>query len=219
MGSRRTSLALLFSGGALACALSAPLAPLAYASPSSAAASAELVRQAREHEASDDLVAMRRYTDALTLDPTNRDAYLGLGALRLKRGDLREAERVYDVALARLPTLTAALVGRAEARWALGLHDAAEQDLELYAAQEGDLGALKELAHWYEAEARPPAELATWRRIRVLAVARGDSALEREARAMVRALQIVVGAADPVAAPEAVDPVRRGIARVAKRGG
>src|ERR1700722_5755809 len=63
----------------------------------------ELLREAREHEArQDDFVAIRRYTEALALDPLLGDAYLGLGALRLRRGDPREAVRVYDVALSHL---------------------------------------------------------------------------------------------------------------------
>ncbi len=180
----------------------------------------ELLREAREHESThDDLVAMRRYADALALDPTLGDAYLGLGALRLRLGDAREAERVFDVALSRVPSLHRALVGRAEARWALGLRPQAEEDLELYVRQAEDPGALRELAGWYADESRVPAQLATWRHIRAMANERGDAPLEHEAQTMVRALQILVGPADPVAKPSAQDPTRRGIARVAARGG
>jgi tetratricopeptide (TPR) repeat protein len=184
------------------------------------ASAAELVRQAREHEArQDDLVALRRYTDALALDPTLGEAYLGLGALRLRHGDPREAVRVYDVALSHLPALTRALVGRAEANWALGFRPEAEADLETYARSAADPGALRELAGWYAQESQAPAELATWRRIHALAEVIGDAALEHEARTMVRALQILVGGADPVSKPTAPDSVRRGIARIAQRGG
>jgi hypothetical protein len=190
------------------------------ASASTSASAAELVREAREHEAlHDDFVAIRRYTDALTLDPTMGEAYLGLGALRLRRGDPREAERVFDVALSHLPALSRALAGRAEARWALGFRGDAEADLEAYARSADDPGALRQLADWYAQEAQVPAELATWRRIHALADGRGDAALEHEARTMVRALQILVGGADPASRPAAEDPVRRGIARVAQRGG
>jgi tetratricopeptide (TPR) repeat protein len=186
-------------------------------SPESAA---ELLREAREHESNhDDLVAVRRYSDALALDPTLGDAYLGLGALRLRLGDAREAERVFDVALSRVPSLHRALVGRAEARWALGLRAEAEDDLELYAREAEDPGALRELAEWYANEARIPAQLATWRHIRAMANERGDATLEHEAQTMVRALQILVGSADPVTKPLTQDPTRRGIARVATRGG
>jgi tetratricopeptide (TPR) repeat protein len=180
----------------------------------------ELLREAREHEArQDDFVAIRRYTEAIALDPTLGDAYLGLAALRLRRGDAREAERVYDVALSHLPAFGAALVGRAEARWALGYRAEAELDLETYARGAEDPGALRELAGWYAQEAQTPAQLAVWRRIHALAMAKTDAALEHEARTMVRALQLVVDAADPVTRPAASDPVRRVIARVAARGG
>ena len=148
------------------------------------------------------------------------DAYLGLGALRLRRGDPREAERVFDVALSHLPALARALVGRAEARWALGFHLDAEADLESVRAQPRTTRrALRELAGWYAKEAQVPAELAIWRRIHALADASGDGVLEHEARTMVRALQILVGGADPSTKTPAEDPVRRGIARVAARGG
>ncbi len=195
--------------------------PLLSVRPSAASSSAsELVRQAREHEArQDDLVAIRRYSDAIALEPTLGDAYLGLGALRLRHGDPREAERVYDVALSRIPELARALVGRAEARWALGSRAEAEADLEKYALMADDPGALRELAGWYAVEAQTPAELAVWRRIRAEAETRRDAQLEHEARTMVRALQIVVGIADPAAEPTEADAVRRGIARIAHRGG
>jgi tetratricopeptide (TPR) repeat protein len=186
----------------------------------SVASAAELLREAREHEErQDDLVALRRYTDAIALDPNLAEAYLGLGALRFRRGDPREAVRVYDVALSHLPALARAFMGRAEANWALGLRPEAEADLETYARSADDPGALRELAGWYGQESQTPAQLATWRRIHSLAQAKSDSALEHEARTMVRALQMVVGPADPASKPTAIDAVRRGIARVAQRGG
>ena len=73
-------------------------AVLALAAPRTAAASSalELVRMAHVHEtAREDDVAIRRYMEALALDATCEDAYLGLGALRARLGDLREADRVY----------------------------------------------------------------------------------------------------------------------------
>lgn len=202
----------------LLCAIATAVAP--HSARADAPESAlELLREAHEHEAThDDLVALRRYAEALAMDPALGDAYLGLGALRLRRGDPREAERVFDVALSRIPALHRALVGRAEARWALGFRAEAEDDLEEYAREAGDPGALRELAAWYADESRAPAQLATWRRIRVMASERGDASLEHEARTMVRALQLLV-AADPVTRPTVDDATRRGIARVAARGG
>lgn len=183
-------------------------------------ASVELVREGRAHEAvhEDDLAA-RRYTEAIQIDPGNGDAYLGLGQVRLRMGEPREAERVYDAALVHLPGLHKALEGRARARWALGRHDDAEQDLDAYATLENDPAGWRNLATWYGEDGRAPAQLAAWRRLLTLASQMGDVALSREARLMVRALQIVVGPADPASAPLEADPTRKALARIARRGG
>jgi tetratricopeptide (TPR) repeat protein len=180
----------------------------------------ELVLQARAHEAThEEDVAVRRYTDALTIDPTNRDAWLGLGGLRVRLGDLLEAERVYSAALARVPSLHPALEGRARARWELGRHVEAEKDLEAYANLVGDVAALRELAKWFGDDGRTPAQLATWRRLLSAATTVGDPAFEAEARRMVRALVIMVDGADPASSPIDPDPARRALAHVARRGG
>jgi len=189
--------------------------------PASAGSSAdELVLQAHAHEAThEDDVAVRRYCDALAIDPVNPQAWLGLGALRVKLGDLLEAERVYSAALERLPSLREALGGRARTRWALGEHVAAEADLETYATQGGDLAALKELAEWFGADGRTPAQLATWRRLLAAATRLGDVRLEAEARRMVRALVILADGVDPASSPIDPDSTRRALAHVARRGG
>lgn len=181
----------------------------------------ELVREAREHEAANEGdIAIRRYTEALALDPTCGPAYLGLAALRAQVGDLREAERVYSMAIEHAPDLRVALAARARVRRALGALRDADMDLDRYASDEEDLGALRELAGWYAAEGRTSAELASWRRLYAAVLQLGNNAaLLREARATVRALQILVGLADPVVAPETRDSTRRGIAQIARRGG
>jgi tetratricopeptide (TPR) repeat protein len=180
----------------------------------------ELVRQARAHEAAhEDDVALRRYTDALAVDRTNPEAWMGLGGLRLKLGEPEEAERVYDTALTEVPTLHAALRGRAQARWSLGRHAEGEADLDAYASAEGDAATLRELAGWFGADGRTPAQLATWRRLLVLAREGDDASFEREARRMVRALVILVDGADPAASPVAPDATRRALAKIAARGG
>jgi tetratricopeptide (TPR) repeat protein len=177
----------------------------------------ELLREGRAHEASgsEDL-ALRRYTEALQLDPTNGDAYLALGALRMKMGDAREAERVYSVALEHVPALRKALAARARARRAQAKNEEAASDLESFATLEADPTAFRELAGWYGEDNRSPAQLGAWRR--VLALAR-DEALVKEARRMVRALQILIAPVDPVAHPVDPDPTRRAIAAIARRGG
>jgi tetratricopeptide (TPR) repeat protein len=194
------------------------------ARPTYASSSAdELVRQARAHEdAHEDDLALRRYTEALSEDRTSADAWLGLGALRMKVGEPAEAERVYDTALAQVPTLRLALEGRARARWALGRHGEAEEDLEAYAILESEPAAsraLAELAGWFGTDGRAPAQLAIWRHLLAVARSAEDATLEREARRMVRALVILVGGADPAGSPVDPDATRRALARIAARGG
>jgi len=201
---------------ALAASLAAP--------PALASSSAdELVRQARAHEAEhDDDVAVRRYMEALAIEPRNAEAWIGLGALRLRIGEAAEAERVYSSALERVPTLQAALEGRARARWALGRHDDAEADLYAFATTQttqASIAPLRDLADWYGLDGRTPAQLASWRRLLAIALERADSASEREARRMVRALVIVVDGADPASSPVEPDTTRRAMAAIARRGG
>ncbi|HEY3822766.1 MAG TPA: tetratricopeptide repeat protein [Polyangiaceae bacterium] len=197
-------------------ALSLFRAASAQATPSSD----ELVRQARAHEAAhEDDVAVRRYMEALDLDPAAEDAWLGLGALRMRLGEPVEAERVYDAALQRVPLLHRALAGRARALWAQGKHAQAEADLDGYATATEDAAALRELGQWYGTDGRTPAQLATWRRLLAVALDAGDAVAEREARRMVRALVILTDGADPASSPLARDPTRRGLAQIARRGG
>ncbi len=177
----------------------------------------ELVRQARAHEAArEDDVAARRYMEALTLDPASEDAWLGLGALRIRLGEPAEAERVFEAALRRVPASHRAILGRAHARWALGRHWEAEGDLSDYATLERDPDALRELAGWYAVDGRTPAQLGTWRRLLALST---DEPSQREARRMVRALVILVDGANPASSPAGPDPTRRALASVARRGG
>jgi len=164
-------------------------------------------------------LALRRYTEALTIDPTSSDAWLGLGALRMRLGEASEAERVYATALERVPSLRRALEGRAHARWALGRHLEAEADLDAYVTLERDPAALRELAAWFGADGRVPAQLATWRRLLAFASDGGDVELERQARRMVRALVILVDGADPASSPVDADATRRALGTIARRGG
>lgn len=184
----------------------------------SASSALELVKIARAHEASrEDDLAVRRYMEALSLDPTCEEAYLGLGALRARRGDLREAERVYNLALEHLPGLRAARLGRAYVRRALGARAEAMDDL-LSGAEE-DPAALRVLATWYGEEGQTPAQLAVWRRMIGRAEATQNAVLLHEARTMVRALVILVGPADPAAAPATDDKSFRKLASMLSRKG
>ncbi len=193
-------------------------------------AAAELVREAHAHEAArEDDLALRRYAEALALDPTGGDAYLGLGALRLRLGDPREAARVYDLALSHIPGLPPALLGRAQARRTLGALTEADADLAAYAESTDGAtdmktdgpardAALRQLAGWYAEEGRPLAQLAVWRRLLALAEEHRDDAARKEARLTVHALELLVTGVDPVREPpREASPVRRGMARMEKR--
>lgn len=192
---------------------------LVTAAPAAASSALDLVAMARAHEAAhNEDLAVRRYTEALALDPTCEQAYLGLGRLRARGGDLHEAERVYDVALAHLPALRTARVGRAYVRRALGARSEAIDDLMTGA--EDDPAALRTLASWHAEDGQTPAQLAAWRRIVARAEVTQDAALLHEARVMVRALLLFVGPADPARQPAADDSVaRKLIATVAGKGG
>ncbi len=203
------------AGAALAAVL------LLSAAPAPASTALELVRIARGHEeARQEDLALRRYNEALSLDPTCAEAYLGLGSLRARRGDLREAERVYTVALEHLPQLRAARLARAYVRRALGFRAQAVQDL--LAGMEDDVPTLRILASWHAEDGQTPAQLAVWRKILARAEATGDASLLVEARRMVRALVILVGPADPAASPPdgngRDDGVRRTLSVLARRG-
>lgn len=180
----------------------------------------ELVRQARAHEASNENdVAVRRYMEALTIEPVNGDAWLGLGALRMRLEDAAEAERVYTAALNHVPSLRRGFAGRARARWALGRHSDAEADMETYATLERDPAVLRELALWYATDGRTPAQLATWRWLLAIAAQQGDSMTQQEACRTVRALVILVDGADPASSPAQRDETRDTLALIARRGG
>jgi tetratricopeptide (TPR) repeat protein len=188
--------------------------------PASASSALELVRIARAHEqAHEEDIALRRYMEALSLDPTCDEAYLGLGSLRSRRGDLREAERVYSVALEHRPQLRAARTARAYVRRALGANAEAVDDL--LTGSEDDVGALRILASWYAEDGQTPAQLSVWRRIAARAEATQHTTLLQEARTMVRALVILVGTADPASTPpdERDRGLRRTVSIIAKRGG
>lgn len=204
---RRFARVLLVTGALLAAVLPARLAH--------ASAALDLVAMAQAHEAqADDDVAIRRYTEALTLDPSCEAAYVGLGALREKRGDVREAERVYTMALSHLPNSSEAKIGRARARWSMGYADLAAKDLE-DAARE-DPRALAKLGLWYMTAGQMPAALAVWRVILTRAKATNDEALTREARIHIKALSTVV-VTDPVAHPVDAKGIRKAIAQMADR--
>lgn len=184
--------------------------------PAAASSALELVQMARAHEqAHDEDVAVRRYSEALSLDASCEEAYLGLGSLRARRGDLRESERVYSVAIEHVPTSRTARTARAYVRRALGANAAAIDDL--LAGAEDEVTALRVIASWHAEDGQTPAQLSIWRRIAARAESTKELTLLQQARTMVRALVIVVGTADPAASPPDSRGVRRTVSALARR--
>lgn len=194
---------------------------LSAASARTAAASSsdELFAQGQVHEAArDDDVAIRRYTDAITLDPTHERSYLALAGLRSRRGDYREAEKVYSVALLHLPSRALLYRERGRARWFAGLRDEAESDLEAYLRVTPEEATFRELSSWYGIHDRPLAQLSVWRRLLILGITNKNEDLVTEARLYTRVLTAFTKPVDPVAFPTDDSPFRRGLAQMATRG-
>jgi tetratricopeptide (TPR) repeat protein len=183
------------------------------------ATAAELTRQGIERvRTGDELVAVRRFAEAIALDPGYGPAYLELAAARERAGDYGEAERTYGVAMARIPQYVAALRARAALYGRLGQADKELTDLETAARFSEEPDILAELAQRYVAARAWPAALAVWRRSRVHAEMMGDEQAARAASIHVRALAILAAELDPVAlGATSRDWVRRAEASVARR--
>lgn len=186
-----------------------------------------LIAQGQQSEAEgNDLAAIKRYRDALDLDPSAEPAYLALGALRVKRNELGEAEIIYDVGVSRIPSSRALFLARGRVHRLRGHVGDARLDYRRAWTLEGNTGSNEEVAIMRELialarEQRDPAgELLGWRRILAIASANGDSKLKSEASVQARALGIFVGEADPVLSGKSIaDPMRKSLASVARRGG
>ena len=186
-----------------------------------ASAAAELTRQGREHaRAGDDALAIKRFAEAVHLDPSFGPAYLDLAAARERTGDYREAERTYDVAIEHVPNFVAAFRARAALLRKMGEFARETADLEHVAHLAEGPETLRALATRYIEDKAWPAALATFRRLRAYAERSGDDVLAREAALQARALMVLCRELDPVAAGAwDRDWVRRAVASVARRRG
>jgi tetratricopeptide (TPR) repeat protein len=185
-------------------------------------AAAELTRQGREHAKSgDDALALRRFAEAVHLDPSYGPAYLELGAARERAGDFVEAERTYDVAIEHIADFVAAFRARAALLRRMGEFARETADLERVARLAEGPDTLRALAARYVEDKAWPAALVTFRRLRVLAERSGDEQLVRETGLQVRALAVLCAELDPVVAGGAAERgwVRRAVASVARRRG
>ncbi|GAC1352376.1 MAG: hypothetical protein NVS3B20_10600 [Polyangiales bacterium] len=197
----------------------------AQASPSSGAAI--LVRQGREHEANgDSLTAIKRYTDALFLDPAAEEAYLALGSVREKQGDLAEAEVVYSLGSKNVSSSSEVVLGRGRVRRLRGQLSEAANDVSLAMRMIGrvssrtEVAALQEWILLKQNQKELAAELGGWRRLLVVARTLADVALTKDASLKVRALGVFLGDIDPAmrGASESNADLRT-FAAIARRGG
>jgi len=180
----------------------------------------ELTRQGREHAGRGDSdTATRRYLDAIHFDPTYGAAYLALGALQEAAGDPREAERTYATGLDHVTGFAEAYRARARLRSRQKRAAEAVADLEAAVSLEpSDTATLRELGSAYVSAGALPAALAVMRRVAALAEAAGEAQLAAEARLSGRAISLLLGAVDPVAAGGAGrGPVRSALAAAAGR--
>jgi tetratricopeptide (TPR) repeat protein len=180
----------------------------------------ELTRQGREHAGrGDGDTAMRRYLDAIRFDPTYGAAYLDLGALQEAAGDPREAEKTYATGLDHVTTFAEGHRARARLRLRQKRVAEAVADLEAAASLEpADLATLRELGGAYVIAGALPAALASLRRVAAIAEASGEAQIAGEARVRARALSLLLGAVDPVAAGSVGrGPVRSALAAAARR--
>ncbi len=181
------------------------------------AASSDLVFEhaAREEAQGNVYPAIALYHEALGVDGTCERCYLALGNLRERLGDLVEAHRTYSVAIERLPLFADARLHRARVSQKLGMIQNARIDVEAYVlspnifATDAARSALVELAGWLRTAARFAEELAVWRQIHALAN-------DRDSLYTIRALEIVVGGADPVTQPPFETHDRRALSRVSR---
>jgi tetratricopeptide (TPR) repeat protein len=225
-------------GAALATSTAAPAAPVALPGRAPAQATtassnapaqtvnwatsqaAELTRQGQQYAARGEAeTATRRYLDAIGFDPTYGPAYLALGALHEGAGDPKEAERAYSIGIEHVVGFADAHLCRARLRARQSRKPEAIADFEAAAAQRpDDLDILRELALAYITVRALPAALAVTRRIIDVSGRKRDARAGAEAQVRLRALSLLVGAIDPVAAGIAGrGPVRRALSLYAGR--
>src|SRR5688500_20401692 len=112
---------------------------------------------------------MRRFADAVRLDPSYGRAYLELAAARERAGDFIEAERTYDVAIEHVPNFVAAFRARAALLRRMGAFAREGADLEHLARLAEGPDTFRALAARYGGDRAWPAARAAVRQSRGLA--------------------------------------------------
>jgi tetratricopeptide (TPR) repeat protein len=183
-------------------------------------AAAELTRQGRERaRQGDDALAVRRFAEAVRLDPSYGPAYLELALARERAEDFGEALKTYDVAIEHVPDYVAAFRARAALLRKMGNVAREIADLEHLTRLADGPDALRALATRYAEEKAWAAALATFRRLRAWAEEHGDEAVRRDAHLRVRALMVLAAEIDPVVAGQRDrGAARRTMASIARRG-
>jgi Tfp pilus assembly protein PilF len=162
----------------------------------------ELVRQGREYASrQEDASAIRRFSDALVIDPTYGPAYVELGAARERTGDIDEAERVYERGIAYAPRFSGTYLARGELRQRRGERAQAAMDFETASRLGGgDARSLQKIAAHEVAVRAWPAALARYRWLATSAAVSHDLEQEHDASVQAAALSILCAELDPVRA-------------------
>jgi tetratricopeptide (TPR) repeat protein len=182
----------------------------------------DLTEQASTHRAAGRTeLALKRYLEALEMDGTFGDAYLGLAALRESTGEIDEAERILLLALDRIPGFVTAQIARGDLLTrAKRFREATTILLAALPGAPDEAAVLERVVAVAPRAGLLPAALGAARRLAALARERGDTARAREAEITARALARLVGEADPVASGRAhVESARRALARAADPAG
>ncbi|MGE3675899.1 MAG: tetratricopeptide repeat protein, partial [Polyangiaceae bacterium] len=164
--------------------------------------------------------ALTVYHQAMVMDPSFAEAYFGLGKLRQRQGDTREAERIYTQA-ARLRNGGAkAFELRARLRYISGRQLEALTDLaEALRLEPEDVPRLELASQWYVAQQAWPAALAVWRRLLAIYRDHGQADAARRAQIQVQALTMLAGDSDPVSTPNHSGWVPNALRHISLRGG
>lgn len=145
--------------------------------------------------------AAKQLLDALAFDPTYGPAYVALGNIQESLGDLREAERIYSAGIEHVVGFAEGHSARAKLFRRMGRLVEATLDFDVaLSLQPDDLALLEALCGTLVARGLLPAALATSRRAEVVASARGDAAAFTHAHTRSKALAVMIGDVDPVAA-------------------
>ena len=162
--------------------------------------------------------ALREYSVSLALDPSFGDAYLALGGLRARMGDVREAELVYGLATTLSDVRPRALLARARLRRETHELEGAQRDLEGAVEGNAEREALEELARSYVEQHAWCAALGVYRRIAATTLTENDAAAHKTALLEVQALRVLAAETDSTREPRPRhDWLGRALAHIAQR--